>query len=339
MKDPVTDFEYPAEWVAACRSPALLPDVRRGFAVLTASGKVLRRGFTTGTTAAAACKAAVLSLAEDGGVRGVGITLPCGIAVRIPVDAYRGIASCWKDPGDYPEDVTAGLEFVATAAPSISGSVQFVPGEGIGSFARDTPRHRQGTPAISEPALECIKRSIAEGVAEADLPGVTVILTIPRGAEVAQKTLNPKIGVQAGISVLGTTGLVEPWDDHLTEGVLDRIARASPGEVVLTTGRIGLRYSRLLFPEHEAILVGSKLTEAIGAIDGGATICGLPGLILRFINPDVLDGTGCATVEELSESPLWGEVAHRELCAFSIRHPHIRVVIVDRGGRVIAESP
>jgi cobalt-precorrin-5B (C1)-methyltransferase len=338
MRDPVTDFEYPDAWVAACRSPALLPDVRRGLAVLTASGSVLRRGFTTGTTAAAACKAAVLSLAEDE-VKGVGITLPCGISVRIPVDAYRGTASCWKDAGDYPSDVTAGLEFVATAVPSLSGSVQFVPGEGIGSFARDTPRHRQGTPAISAPALDCIRRSIDEGVEEAGLHGTTVILTVPRGAEVAQKTLNPKMGVQAGISVLGTTGLVEPWDDHLMEGVLDRIARASHGGVVLTTGRIGLRYSRLLFPEHEAILVGSNLPEALGSVDGDATICGLPGLILKFMNPDVLAGTGCATVEELSGSPLWEEVARRELRAFCARYPRVRVVIVDRGGRVIAESP
>ncbi|WP_243671172.1 hypothetical protein [Methanoculleus chikugoensis] len=68
------------------------------------------------------------------------------------------------------------------AAPSLSGGVQFVPGEGIGSFSRDTPRHRQGgTAAISAPALDCIRRSIDEAVEEADLGGVTVILTIPGG--------------------------------------------------------------------------------------------------------------------------------------------------------------
>lgn len=337
MRDPVTDFEYPEEWVAACRSPDLLPDIRRGLAVLTSSGTVLRRGFTTGTTAAAACKAAVLSLAEDE-VKGVGITLPCGIAVRVPVDAYRGTASCWKDAGDYPSDVTAGLEFVATAVPSLSGSVQFVPGEGIGSFAKNTHRHRQGTPAISDPALDCIRRSIEEGVKEADLSGATVILTVPRGAEVAQKTLNPKIGVHGGISVLGTTGLVEPWDDHLMDGVLNRIARAPEG-VVLTTGRLGLRYSRLLFPGREAILVGSKLAEALRVADGDTVICGLPGLILKFMNPDVLEGTGCATVEELSATPQWNEVAGRELAAFRERYPHVRVVIVGRDGKVIGESP
>lgn len=336
MRDPVTDFEYPDAWVAACRSPELLEDVRRGLAVLTASGAILRRGFSTGTTAAAVCKAAVLSLARET-VREVDVTLPCGIAVRLPVDGYRGQASCRKDAGDYSADVTGGLEFVAMVAPSLSGGVRFVPGEGIGSFARDTSRHRQGAPAISAPALACIRRSIDEAITEADLSGVTVILTIPRGAEVAQKTLNPRMGVQAGISVLGTTGFVEPWDDHVMEGVLDRIARA-PGAVVLTTGRLGLRYSRLLFPGREAILVGSNLEEALRAVDGDAVICGLPGLILKFMNPDVLAGTGCATVEELSTTPLWEETARRELHVFQTRYPRIRVVIVDRSGRVIGES-
>ena len=142
MKDPVTDFEYPAEWVAACRSPALLPDVRRGLAVLTSSGTVLRRGFTTGTTAAAACKAAVLSLAEDEEVTGVGITLPCGIAVRIPVDAYRGTASCWKDAG-LPSDVTAGLGIVATAALDLGvGPVRSRRGYRV--LPVNTHRHRRG---------------------------------------------------------------------------------------------------------------------------------------------------------------------------------------------------
>jgi cobalt-precorrin-5B (C1)-methyltransferase len=155
---------------------------------------------------------------------------------------------------------------------------------------------------------------------------------------VAQKTLNPKIGVHGGISVLGTTGFVEPWDDHMVEGVLDRIARASGG-IVLTTGRLGLRYSRLLFPEHEAILVGSKLTEALRVTDGDAVICGLPGLLLKLMNPNVLEGTGCATVEELSATPLWEAVARRELRTFQVRYPRVRVVIVDRDGRVIGESP
>ena len=65
MRDPVNGFDYPEAWVKKCSSPDLLPLVENGLAVLTSSGSVIRRGFTTGTTAAAACKAAILSLAGE----------------------------------------------------------------------------------------------------------------------------------------------------------------------------------------------------------------------------------------------------------------------------------
>ncbi len=334
MRDPVTEFEYPDAWVAACRQPDLLPLVEQGLFILTASGAVLRRGYTTGTTAAAACKAAVLSL-KHGEVTEVSVTIPCGLTVTLPADAYRGGASCCKDAGDYAGDVTAGLELTAYAVPASSG-VYFVPGEGIGIFSRETPRHAAGDAAISESAMACIDRSIREAVEEAGIPGVTVVLSIPRGAETAQRTLNPRMGVVNGISVLGSTGLVEPWDDHLTEAVLDRVARSE--RVVMTTGRIGLRYSRLYFPEHEAVLVGSKIGEALARAHGDVVLCGLPALIMKFINPEVLTGTGYATVEELSASPAWEEIMERELAAFAANHPGVRVVLVARDGRIIGES-
>ncbi|MDN7025140.1 cobalt-precorrin-5B (C(1))-methyltransferase [Methanoculleus sp. FWC-SCC1] len=334
MRDPVTEFEYPDAWVAACRQPDLLPRVEQGLCVLTASGTVLRRGYTTGTTAAAACKAAVLSL-QQGEVTEVAVTVPCGLTVTLGVDAHRGRSSCRKDSGDYAGDVTAGLEFAAYAVPASSGA-HFVPGEGIGTFSRETARHAAGDPAISEPAMACIDRSIREAVETTGIAGVTVVLSIPRGAETAHLTLNPRIGVVNGISVLGSTGLVEPWDDHLTEAVLDRVARTE--RAVLTTGRIGLRYSRLYFPEHEAVLVGSKISEALARAHGDVVLCGLPGLIMKFINPDVLTGTGYVTVEDLSASPAWEEIMQRELAAFAERCPDVRVVLVGRDGRIIGES-
>lgn len=334
MKDPVTDFSYPDTWVAACSEPDKLPLVEQGLCILTSSGAVLRRGYTTGTTAAAACKAAVLSLSKAG-VTEVEVTLPCSLTVTVPVDAYRGIASCFKDAGDYPGDVTAGLEFSAHAMPGSSG-IHFVPGEGIGSFSRETPRHAVGEPAISGPAMACIERSIREALDETKLAGTTIILSIPRGAETAQLTLNPRLGILGGISVLGSTGLVEPWDDHLEETVLDRVARSE--RVVLTTGRLGLRYSRLFFPDYEVVLVGSRIGEALASARGEVVLCGLPGLIMKFANPDILAGTGYATVEELSLSDGWREVALRELADFSRRHPGVRVVVVDRDGAIIGES-
>ncbi|HZD42432.1 MAG TPA: cobalt-precorrin-5B (C(1))-methyltransferase, partial [Methanomicrobiales archaeon] len=142
LRDPVTGFEYPAEWVRACQDPARLPQVERGLAVLTASGSILRRGFTTGTTAAAAAKAAVLSLLGEA-VTEVEVLLPCGIAVVLPVSGAEGRASCCKDAGDYPDDATAGVEIIAEArwAP---GGIRITAREGIGRWTRDTPHAAQG---------------------------------------------------------------------------------------------------------------------------------------------------------------------------------------------------
>ena len=94
MRDPVTGFLYPAKWVEKASDPAGLALVADGFAVLTASGAILRRGYTTGTTAAAACKAAILSLSGD--IAKVSIKLPCGLVADLPVAARAGRASCRK---------------------------------------------------------------------------------------------------------------------------------------------------------------------------------------------------------------------------------------------------
>jgi len=335
MRDPVTGFEYPPEWVELCRSPALLLPVEQGLALLTASGTVLRRGFSTGTTAAAACKAAILSLSGTT-ISSVFIRLPCGLTVDVPVDGCWGTSSCKKYAGDYPSDVTAGLIFVAEATPVPHG-VELLPGKGIGRFSRDTPRYRKGDPAISPAPLACILTSIEEAMESSGLSGIRVMLHVPQGAEVGKKTLNPRVGVQGGISILGTTGLVEPWDDHVEESVCGRVSSAQ--NPVITTGRIGLRYARLLYPAREVILVGGKIGAALDAAQGDVILCGLPALILRHIHPHVLDGTGYATVEEFAASPLFEAVMHDTLAAFKRERPAVHVVLVDRNGAVIGESP
>jgi cobalt-precorrin-5B (C1)-methyltransferase len=334
MMDPVTGFEYPEAWVRACRTPELLPAVETGLALLTADGTVLRRGFTTGTTAAAACKAAILSLAGE--VEGVSLNLPCGIPVTVPATGRVGEGRCVKDAGDHPSDATAGLEFIALAEPAEEELiVEF--GEGIGRYGKDMPGHAPGTPAVSETALSSILGAALEGLGEAGCHGARVLLRVPGGREAAARTLNPRLGIEGGISVLGTTGLVEPWDEHLVASVLSRV-RASDCPV-LTTGRIGLRYSRLLFPGREVILVGGRIREALEAAGGEAILCGLPGLILREINPGILDGTGCRTVEELLARDGWREAVEPSLAGFHARMPGVRVVLFDRSGRVLGGIP
>lgn len=333
MRDPVTGFEYPVSWQEKCQSRDQLDDVARGFSVLTASGTVVRRGFTTGTTAAAVCKAALLSLRTE--VSSVNIRIPCGLDVEVSVTARNGTAVCRKYAGDYDGDATADLEFVAQAVSGGDG-VHLIPGIGIGIFARDTPRFRRGTPAINPAPLACILQAMEGALDACGLPGATVTLSVPKGNEVAKRTLNPRIGIQGGISVLGTTGLVEPWDDHLAASMLERISTAD--HVVLTTGRIGLRYARLRYPNHEVILVGSHIGDALGTARGEVILFGLPALILKYINPHILDGTGYATIEEFCGSPEFGITARKTLNDFSILFPHAHVVLIDRKGMVIGES-
>ena len=331
--DPVTGFVYPGEWVAACRDDAGLDRARTGLAVLTSSGAVLNRGYTTGTTAAASCKAAILSL--EGEIREVDVPTPSGIRVCVPVEASRGVASCRKYSGDYPGDATAGILIIAECTPA-DDEISLYPGEGIGRFSRDTPRYRKGEPAISTPALSSILAAVHEGLSKTGLSGITIHLMIPDGRVVAAKTLNPQVGIEGGISILGTTGLVEPWDDHLTETVMERVRTSD--RVVLTTGRTGLRYARLLFPDHDVVLAGSHLETAIAEARGPVVLCGLPALILRFLDPELPGTTGYATIEEFSTQP---EFKERMFAAFSKgkeRYPGLRIVIVDRNGTIMGDS-
>ncbi|MEN6343376.1 MAG: cobalt-precorrin-5B (C(1))-methyltransferase [Methanospirillum sp.] len=333
MIDPVTGTPYPDAWVAACTSPDSLALASTGLGVLTADGTVRRRGLSTGTTAASAAKAAVLSLGRPCTV--VELRLPCGIDVRVPVEAANGTASCRKYAGDYPSDATARAVITARAMPAPATTL--VTGAGIGRYNRDTPRFRRGESAISDAARAAILEAVEDACDELGLPGVVVTLTVPDGEAIALRTLNARVGIADGISLLGTTGLVEPWDDHLSESALVRVAAADP--VVLTTGRIGLGHARRRYPGAEVVLVGGRIGEAIAAAPGEVMLFGLPALILKHLLPEILAGTGYATVEELAATPAFDEAVARAFEAAASQYPGLRVVLIDRSGTVVAEGP
>lgn len=332
ITDPVSGFTYPAAWVTRCADPAGLWAVSAGFAILTSAGTVLKRGFTTGTTAAAAAMGAILS--QDGPVNSVQVQLPCGLKATLPVTTIRrGVAVCSKFSGDYPSDVTSGLVIRAEALPA--DQISLSAGEGIGRYTRGTARWKVGAPAISTTAEASILQAIRDGVTAlgGGLTGAAVTLSVPDGTAVASRTLNPQLGIIGGISLLGTTGLVEPWDDHLTSTIMERVSASD--RVVLTTGRIGLRYSRLLFPDYEVLLVGGKIREALEVAHGEVILCGLPGLILKYIDPSILNGTGCVTVEELRATEEFVPRVDAALKHFSDLHPDVRVVLIERDGSMI----
>jgi cobalt-precorrin-5B (C1)-methyltransferase len=335
MFDPVSGFEYPESWVDACVDSKALEAVESGLAILTAGGKILLRGFTTGTTAAAAIKAAILSLKDP--VSGfVTINTPSGIRVPVKACGQNGHGISEKYSGDYPDDVTAGIRFHAIATPTAVGC-EVIAGEGIGRWERENPRYSKGSPAISPPAMAGIQNAANEAVSEIGLSGARVILSAENGSYIASLTLNEKVGVSGGISVLGSTGFVEPWDDHLEETMITRISGTS--QVVLTTGRIGLKYSRLLFPSYEVVLVGSRIGPALHHAQGVVILCGLPALILKFINPTILEGSGFGTVEEMIGTSEFDTRAQESMSRFCRKKPGLRIILLDREGRILKEAP
>jgi cobalt-precorrin-5B (C1)-methyltransferase len=334
LVDPVSGFKYPLEWVNACQDAAALDRVRQGLSVLTAGGQVLARGYSTGTTAAAAAKAAVISILRP--VAAVRVITPSRVAVRVAAVGRDGTACSFKESGDHPSDITAGLEIVAEAFLS-EESCKIEYSEGVGRFQRTTPRYRAGDPAVSPPAAACILGAVREALFESGFSGVKVVIRVPEGREIANKTLNERVGVFNGLSILGTTGFVEPWDDHLSESVWERIG--SSDRLVLTTGRIGMKYSRMLYPDRDVILIGSRIGDALDRSPEGTILCGLPGLILRFIDKDICIGTSHGTVEELMEDSSCRERVNSCLIRYRERYPHVTVVLLDREGGIAGMSP
>jgi cobalt-precorrin-5B (C1)-methyltransferase len=334
LTDPVNDFVIPQEWLNRVDMPSrkLSEGVASGLLVVLSNGKVLHRGFTTGTTAAAAAKASVLSIQEK--VDSVSVPTPSGIRAQLRTKAVGGRAEVVKIPGDHESDATGGLVFIAEAIPA--SRIELIAGTGIGRVTKGGLQVEAGQPAINPVPYNQILDAIREALDETGLEGATVTLSVEDGKAVGAMTLNPQVGIEGGISILGTTGFVEPWSDHLGETRMDLIRGAS--KVVLTTGRIGMRYSQMLFPEHTVVMVGSRLDEGIKASGGETVICGLPGLILKWAVPDILDGTGFNTVLEMVDNDRAYQNLDRAMEVALKKANGSRIMLLDRDGNIVRDT-
>jgi cobalt-precorrin-5B (C1)-methyltransferase len=178
---------------------------------------VLRRGWTTGACATAATKAALGALLTGAFADPVSICLPRGETPAFPLAFEKlgaGFATVGivKDAGDDP-DVTHGLTVMATVKPLPPGSgIRFCAGDGVGIVTK------AGLPVgVGEPAINPVPRALMVAEVEAlcathNVPAdFEIVISIPGGDEVAQKTWNPRLGIIGGLSVLGTTGIVHPF--------------------------------------------------------------------------------------------------------------------------------
>lgn len=187
--------------------------------------KKLRCGYTTGTCACAAAKAAAQMLLSGKDVLEVNVETPMGVHLQLPVEKIvRGAesVSCAikKDSGDDP-DVTNGIYIYAEVSYVISKNVIIDGGIGIGRITKKGLQRPIGEAAINPVPL----KMIADGVSDiADRysyeGGLKVVISAPEGVEIAKKTFNPQLGIVGGISILGTTGIVEPMSE---QAIIDTI--------------------------------------------------------------------------------------------------------------------
>ena len=244
----------------------------RGNKKLTASGRrtKLRSGFTTGACAAAAAKAAVeLLLGLSDGVS-VEIPMPGGERASFgTVNSLRGArtasAGVIKDAGDDP-DVTNGLEISASAYfnDEARERITVTGGRGVGMVTLPGLPVEIGQHAINPVPMRMIKEAVAEALDRAPhwIRPLEVTISVPGGEAAAEKTLNSRLGIKGGISILGTTGIVKPLSQEAWQATIIssmKVARAMGEEtVLLSSGRTSER----------AALSKYSLSEAAGAMMG-----------------------------------------------------------------------
>lgn len=183
---------------------------------VTVAGKRLRKGYTTGTCAAAASKAAAYMAVSGRIPDSIRIDTPAGIALELPVCdpvLENGSAECSvvKDGGDDP-DVTTGLKIFARAELTAVGSIEVKAGEGIGKVTLPGLKVESGKPAINPVPMKMIKDAVSSVLPHGK--GAVITLRVPGGEEIAKRTYNPKLGIVGGISIIGTKGIVEPMSEE-----------------------------------------------------------------------------------------------------------------------------
>jgi len=229
----------------------------------------LRRGWTTGACAAAAARAAYAALLTGTFPNPVAIRLPRGQKPEFPLALAelgdgRARAGVVKDAGDDP-DVTHGATIITEVTWGVPGTgICFAAGEGVGTVTRPGLPLRVGEPAIN-PAPRAMIREALANLAEANgapPPDLAVTIAIPGGETLAEKTMNARLGIVGGLSVLGTTGIVVPYSCaswvHAIHRGIDVARAAGLDHIAAATGTTSERAVQRLYdlPDHALIDMG-----------------------------------------------------------------------------------
>lgn len=219
----------------------------------------LRSGYTTGSCATAASKAALTALLLGEELSTTQIQIPDGELLTIPVTVLQvthdsAVASVIKDAGDDP-DVTNGCTVVSTVRFSDRPGIHFLQGDGVGRVTLPGLGLEVGEPAVNPVPRKMIETELAGLLAETvrDGAGLDVTISVPGGEELATHTFNPKLGIVGGISIIGTSGIVRPFSSEAFVEAIHRECEVAmavcPERLVINSGARSERFVKELYPQ------------------------------------------------------------------------------------------
>jgi cobalt-precorrin-5B (C1)-methyltransferase len=236
--------------------------------------KKLRSGYTTGTCAAAAAKAAVLAHYEQFPAL-VEVLSPQGQSIMVPVQTssrtdHGGTATVIKDSGDDP-DITNGTEIIVDVELTAQCDIVIKAGVGVGIVTKPGLSVPVGEPAVNPGPRKMIMQSLRTLLGPDQ--GAIVTISIPEGTKLAKRTLNPTLGIVGGLSIIGTTGIVHPMSEEAFKNSLTpqiSIAKAQGYEqLILVPGKIGqdIAINEYLLPAEAVVqtsnFIGHMLESAV----------------------------------------------------------------------------
>ena len=253
---------------------------------LIKDGKKLRLGYTTGSCAAAAAKAAAWMLLTGQRKERIQLQTPKGITLDLQVcdirmEPERVSCATEKDSGDDP-DVTKGMHITATVSRRREPGVLIDGGKGVGRVTKPGLDQPVGNAAINSVPRQMIRENVEQVVRAADYHGgLDVVISAPGGEEIARKTFNPRLGIEGGISILGTSGIVEPMSEEALVGSIQVEIRqkvASGARYLLVTpGNYGETFLRehMTLPFSESV----KCSNFVGQTIDMAQQLGVKGIL------------------------------------------------------------
>lgn len=340
--------------------------------------KELRRGWTTGACATAATRAALMILWGEGIPRKTRITLPRGERPEFlisHVDQGDGWAETGviKDAGDDP-DVTHGAMIVARVRVS-DGGVSFHAGEGVGRVTKPGLPVPPGDPAINPVPRDMMIAMVREMAARlGQAPDVAITIRVPGGAALARKTWNPRLGIEGGISILGTTGIVRPfscaaWIASIHRGI-DVARAAGLHHVAGCTGATSEKIVQDLYdlPDHAMLDMGdfaggllkylarhplpritigggigkmTKLAQGARDLHSGRSQVDFAALDEVLGHPGVAGANTALQAHEIAGAPMARWVAEAALDTVRLMLPQdvaADTVVIDRAGNLLSRA-